>query len=145
MFTCTRILEFDAAHRVIGHSGACKMLHGHRYKLELTFASRELDNLGMVIDFGEIKNKLNTWIKEHWDHNIILNKKDKDLGDFIENYTGQKVYYLDNNPTAENIAAYLLMTICPQIFQSNKFMFHKIKLYETPNCFATIINENICK
>ena len=59
---CTQILGFDSAHRIIGHSGNCKMLHGHRYTLEATFESDKLDDLGMVIDFSIIKQKLTKWL-----------------------------------------------------------------------------------
>ena len=37
--TCTRRIEFDAAHRVMGHEGKCKHLHGHRYALEARVAT----------------------------------------------------------------------------------------------------------
>ena len=53
MIICTRKLEFDSAHRVMEHESKCKMLHGHRYALEASFAATKLDNLGRVIDFGE--------------------------------------------------------------------------------------------
>ena len=39
---------FDAAHRILGHSGKCAYLHGHTYRLEVTVSAAELDALGMV-------------------------------------------------------------------------------------------------
>ena len=105
---CTQILGFDSAHRIIGHSGNCKMLHGHRYTLEATFESDELNNLGMVIDFSIIKQKLTKWLNTNWDHNAILSIIDKDLGDKISKITGQTIFYLKVNPTAENMAYFLL-------------------------------------
>lgn len=138
MFTCTRIFEFDAAHRIIGHPGLCKMLHGHRYKAEITFGAEKLDKLGMVIDFQTVKNKVNDWLFKNWDHNTILSKSDKKLGDFIEEYTGQKVFYLDDNPTAENMANHLLFKVCTKIFNSERVFCKKIRLYETPNCFTVV-------
>ena len=36
--TCTRRIEFDAAHRVMEHESKCRHLHGHRYAIEATFA-----------------------------------------------------------------------------------------------------------
>ena len=135
---CTQILGFDSAHRIIGHSGNCKMLHGHRYTLEATFESDELNDLGMVIDFSIIKQKLTKWLNTNWDHNAILSIIDKDLGDKISKITGQKIFYLKVNPTAENMAYFLLHKVCPIIFQDESVQCTQIKLYETPNCYVTV-------
>jgi len=116
MISCTRRLEFDAAHRILNHESKCKMLHGHRYALEASFSAKNLDDLGRVIDFGVVREVLGAWIDEHFDHNTILSIHDKDLGENIAKTTGQKIYYLSENPTAENIAKHLLNEICPKIF-----------------------------
>ena len=136
MITCTRKIEFDAAHRVMEHQSQCKMLHGHRYVIEATFEAAQLDKLGMVIDFGVIKEILGGWIDKNWDHNTILNIADKVLGDEIAKITGQKIYYLNGNPTAENMAEYLHVEICPKLFLDKNIACKKIKLFETPNCYA---------
>ncbi len=136
--TCTRKIEFDAAHRVIEHFSKCKHLHGHRYVVEATFIADELDSLGMVIDFGIIKKILGTWIDENWDHNTILSTQDKPLGDSIAAITNQKVYYINANPTAENMAKYLFEEICPNLFKDSHVKCIKIRLWETPNCHAEI-------
>ena len=136
MIECSRIIEFDAAHRVVGHENKCKYLHGHRYKIIISFASENLDKLGRVIDFGSVKSILGEWIDNNWDHNAILWKEDKLLGSNIASVTNQKIYYLDNNPTAENMAQYLLNVICPKLFEDSYKMIYSITLYETPNCFV---------
>ena len=139
----TRKIEFDAAHRVIGHENKCKYLHGHRYVLEISFiASQEsqdqLDDLGRVIDFGIVKSIAQKWVDDNLDHTAILSIKDKKLGDFLENYTGQKIYYLNNNPTAENIAIHLLQDILPEIFKEWSIKIHGVKLFETPHCSTKV-------
>lgn len=138
MITCTRRLEFDAAHRILNHESKCKMLHGHRYALEATFVANHLDNLGRVIDFGEIRSILGVWIDDNFDHNTILSIKDKNLGEEIAKTTGQKIFYLDENPTAENIAKFLLNEICPKLFKDKSVKCVAIKLYETPNCYVEV-------
>ena len=135
--TCTRRIEFDAAHRVMEHESKCKHLHGHRYVVEATFAATKLDALGRVIDFGVIKEKLGVWVDEHWDHTTILWDKDKALGESIEGHTGQRIFYLPYNPTAENLALYLFSTICPDMFRDSGVTCGRIKIFETPNCSAT--------
>ncbi len=138
MITCTRRIEFDAAHRILKHESKCKMLHGHRYAVEATFVANHLDDLGRVIDFGEIKEVLGKWIDDNFDHNTILSIKDKALGDEIEKQTGQKIFYLDENPTAENIAKFLHEKICPQLFANKNVQCKKIRIYETPNCYVVV-------
>jgi 6-pyruvoyltetrahydropterin/6-carboxytetrahydropterin synthase len=138
MITCTRRIEFDAAHRIMNHESKCKMLHGHRYALEASFAATKLDNLGRVIDFGEIREVLGAWIDDNLDHNTILSIKDKNLGDKIASETGQKIYYIKENPTAENIAQYIFAEICPKLFANKNVKCVAIKLYETPNCYVAV-------
>lgn len=136
MIICTRRLEFDAAHRVIGHEGKCKYLHGHRYAVEASFVADDLDTLGRVIDFGVVKALLGGWIDEHWDHNTILCEKDKELGGRITSCTNQDIFYLPTNPTAENMADYLLHIVCPSLFATSNLRCVRVKLYETPQCFV---------
>ncbi len=138
MFECTRRIEFDAGHRVIGHKNKCKYLHGHRYVLEITAQSANLDELGMVADFGELKEIIKSWVDSNLDHNTILSVHDRKLGDFMSTHTGQSVYFLNDNPTAENIAMHIKNDIVPQIFENMPYKITKIRLYETPNCFVEV-------
>ncbi|MBL0725931.1 MAG: 6-carboxytetrahydropterin synthase [Alphaproteobacteria bacterium] len=135
---CSRVIEFDSGHRLVNHEGKCAKLHGHRYKAEFYFISKNLDNIGRVIDFGTIYSCLGGWINKCLDHNTILNKKDKALGDSIELLLGQKVYYMESNPTAENIAYHLLHDICDLVIEDKNVVCVKIKLWETPNCFVEV-------
>lgn len=136
--TCTRRIEFDAAHRVMQHEGKCKHLHGHRYALEATFVGDGLDALGRVVDFGVIKEKLGTWIDTNWDHATILFDQDKVLGSAIEAHTGQRIFYLAQNPTAENMAEYVFAVICPQLFKGLGISCTHVRLFETPNCYSEV-------
>ncbi len=144
MIHCTKKIEFDAAHRIIGHDGGCQMVHGHRYAVEFTFASADLNPMGMVIDFKEIKNRFKHWIDTNWDHNIILHKDDKSLGDMIQGYTGQKVFYLDYNPTSENIAYYLFNFVLKEVFKDLPeyiVLCKMIRVFETPtsnSCYSLL-------
>ncbi len=134
--TCTRRIEFDAAHRVMLHESKCRFLHGHRYVIEATFYASELDSLGRIVDFGVIKSVLGTWVEKYWDHTTILFEADRPLGEMIEAQLQQAIFYLPSNPTAENMAAYLLHTVCPQLFGAHPVRCEKIRLWETPNCYA---------
>ena len=138
MIECTRKIEFDAGHRVVGHNKKCQYIHGHRYGLEVTIVTKELDALGMVIDFGILKDIINNWINENFDHTLILHKSDAELGEEIAKWTGQKIYYMENNPTAENIALHLKNDIMPILFTDPSYKITKVKLHETPNCYVEV-------
>lgn len=138
MIKCTRRIEFDAGHRIIGHQNKCQFLHGHRYILEVTAAAKNTNKLGMIVDFGEIKLFAKKWIDDNFDHSLILHQDDKEIGEKIASWTGQKIYYMQNNPTAENIALHLKNDIFPKLFVSQSFFIISLKLFETPNCFVEI-------
>ena len=137
--TCTRRIEFDAAHRVMLHESKCRFLHGHRYVIEATFSANELDSLGSVVDFGVIKSVLGSWVDTHWDHTAILYEQDRTLGEMITDQLQQTIFYLPTNPTAENMADYILRTVCPTLFAEYPIICEKIRIWETPNCYAEAV------
>lgn len=143
MINSIRKIEFDSAHRIINHESKCKMLHGHRYVLEVYLSSKnqdnQLDKLGRVIDFGEIKKIIGGWVDQFFDHNTILSNEDKELGNNIIKTTGQNIYYLDCPPTAENIALHLLKEILPNLLAKTEVECKKLRLYETPNCWVEVV------
>lgn len=134
MRTCTRRLEFDAAHRVVNHESKCANLHGHRYVAELTCDAASLDELGRVIDFGAVKALVGSWIDENWDHGALLNEKDEELIAFCRE-RGWRFYEMKQNPTAENIASELWHVATRLLAPSSVFLT-RVRVYETPNCWA---------
>ena len=64
---------FSAAHRLYGSGGKCESLHGHNFKVELEVEGENLDDQGMLIDFGLLKGLLQTVLEEldHRDLNEI--------------------------------------------------------------------------
>ncbi len=132
----TRTLEFDAAHRVVNHESKCANLHGHRYKVEIEAESDALDDIGRVIDFSVIKQKIGGWIDENWDHTAIINLHDPLLGFAEAMAINKPVYKLRDNPTAENMASYLLRHICPGLMDGTGIRVCRVTIWETPNCRA---------
>ena len=135
MVTCTRKIEFDAAHRIVDHKSVCRNLHGHRYVAEITVASDQLSKMGMVRDFGDIKDIIGGWIDETWDHGIILNSTDSELVAMCL-ANDWKVCVLDGNPTVENMARRLI-----DVAQELLGGVVGVKLFETPNCWAEVLKE----
>lgn len=136
MHKCTRVLEWDAAHRVMQHESKCRHLHGHRYKAEITCECPELDELGRVVDFGVIKSKVGGWIDTNWDHGTIANEKDTDLISLCR-ANDWKCYPLEGNPTAEIMGLYLYKK-ANLILRTFQLRVVHVRLYETPNCWADV-------
>lgn len=133
-----RIVKFDAGHRVVNHESKCRTLHGHEYKAEI-FAEGELDSLGRVIDFSVIKNIVGSWIDEHWDHTTILFDQDPNVPLIMQCDGLKKPYIVPFNPTAENLAEYLIKKSNELLFATG-VVVTKIKLWETSNCYVEAFN-----
>ncbi|KKL04030.1 hypothetical protein LCGC14_2620190, partial [marine sediment metagenome] len=58
MYTLKVKTHFDAAHYIKDYQGKCSREHGHRWIIELFLAGNNLDNLNMLVDFGEVKDVL---------------------------------------------------------------------------------------
>ena len=132
-YAVTRRLEFDAAHRVLGHQGKCRHLHGHRYSIEVMVEDKELDSLGMVVDFSDIKTILGRWIDENLDHNVILNGDDFLVELLRESKLERDPFVMDDNPTAENIAK-LIFDQAKNLLEHLSIV--NVRVFETPNCWA---------
>lgn len=130
-----RKIQFCSGHRVLKHESKCANLHGHNYVAWFYAEAPELDSIGRVIDFSVLKNKIGLWIDSNWDHTTLIYDKDLDLISVKHLFEKNKaVFVCGFNPTAENMAEYLLKTICPNLLSGSKVVVTKIELYETENC-----------
>lgn len=142
---CARKISFAYGHRVMDHESKCASLHGHNGIIWIHATPIQgLDSLGRVIDFSVLKNIFGGWIEKYWDHTMILYEKDQVTLKLLRQVPSFKeIFILDTNPTAENMAAFLLKEICPKILNNRGIIVEKIIFYETENCFAEIsLNEN---
>lgn len=100
MYEALIISDFSAAHMLRHYKGKCENIHGHNWKVEVLVSSENLDKLGMVVDFKELKKKVNA----------VLGKLDhKNLNDVP--------YFKKVNPTSENIAKYIYDRVKGQGFR----------------------------
>lgn len=134
MITVTVKLKFNAAKRLLDYDGKCNYLHGYGHMLEASFTSARKKDI--AIDFYEIRQALGDWLNDNWDHNVLLNKVDKKIGDAISKITGQKIFYFDSDPSAERMAEYLKEKICPKLFKDAKCT--KIRIYDDPENFVDV-------
>jgi 6-pyruvoyltetrahydropterin/6-carboxytetrahydropterin synthase len=102
MYRVSREIEFCYGHRLLNYEGKCRHLHGHNGRAVIVLEAEELDGLGMLVDFGDIKKRVQRWIDENLDHNMILCREDPLIPVLRER--GERFFVMDVNPTAENIA-----------------------------------------
>src|ERR1051326_7126384 len=72
MFTLIVRAGFEAAHDIPGHKGKCARLHGHSYHVEAEFQGTELNEIGMLCDFADLKSVLNEFLPDHTYLNDVL-------------------------------------------------------------------------
>ena len=138
----TKIIWFDAGHRVPNHKSQCRNLHWHRYTAEITlewavilieWASSEW----MVMDFSDVKNIAKEWIDENWDHAFIVYWRDEEVLKFLQDQD-MKHYVILDIPTVENLAKHLFekLDILFQDKYNTQLQLQSIKMYETPTSFT---------
>lgn len=161
-YTVIRSHEICAGHRVVGHESKCRHLHGHNYKFHFKVAPKKgsqemnsilLDEVGRVIDFSVVKTTLCQWLEDNWDHKFLHWEKDL-LIDGLKNLVSQdwkmssrpSISELDGdaffhslvalpfNPTAENLAAYMVNVIGPQLLDEHGVQLVECTIEETSKC-----------
>ena len=130
-----RYHDFSYGHRVYGHESKCANLHGHNGRVTFT-VSGELDDIGRVMDFGVIASRLCTWIEDTWDHKFIIYDEDPLRHDLVK--LDSTVWWAPFNPTAENLAEYLLTVVGPQQLYGTSVKLIEVKFEETRKCSATV-------
>jgi 6-pyruvoyltetrahydropterin/6-carboxytetrahydropterin synthase len=135
-----RSLRFCAGHRLLGHEGRCAYLHGHNYRVEVEVEAAgggtEVDAVGRVVDFSLIKRRLLGWLDDHWDHAFILWEEDATALAAVKLAEPTKYFLLPWNPTAENMARYLLEVVAPHVLADLGVIARRVAVWETEESCA---------
>lgn len=127
---------------------------------EAEFAAlKQLDDVGRVIDFSVVKTTLCQWLEDNWDHKFLHWEKDelirgiKVLVDHDQTHHTpltvanedarhffRSMVCLPFNPTAENLAAYMVDVIGPQLLDEYGVELVECTIEETSKCHV-----NYCK
>lgn len=136
--TIMRRIKFCAGHRLLGHGGKCEFFHGHNYTAEFFIESKQTDEIGRVIDFAILKQRFKGWIDEHWDHGFVLNQQDQNGIAAAKMVQPCKYFLLPYNPTAENMARYLLESVCPELLADTAVRAVRVVIWETDEACAIV-------
>ena len=119
---------FDAAHHLHCYEGKCKNLHGHTYKVVFGI-SGYVNEIGLAIDFGDIKEIWKNEIEIYLDHRYL-------------NETLPAM-----NTTAENIVVWIYEKMAEALTKENRVNEYKgarvefVRLFETPTSYAEVRRE----
>ena len=115
--------HFCAAHFLRGYQGNCAYTHGHSFQYELNIEMASLDDIGMMIDFKDVKKVMRDLIENSLDHKFL-----NELPMF------EKI-----NPTAENLE-HLIYDLINHGY-GIPFMVSKVTVWESPDCSASYWEE----
>ena len=141
--------NFAISHRLEDHKGLCNNVHGHNYKLFVTVKRTDnklitkdenISSEGMVVDFKDLKNIVNTRIIDKLDHAFVFNKESnvcEDIANYLVEKINQKIYPLSCKTTAENMSKCILEELNKYFILNNiQLKCIEIELYETESSMA---------
>ncbi len=102
MYILTVEDSFAAAHQLHGYRGKCENIHGHNWKIELQVGGNTLNEIGLLIDFHELKDMLKTV-----------------LGDLDHCNLNETAAFSQVNPSSENMARYVATEVQRHISTGN--------------------------
>jgi len=149
-FRAIRYHDISCGHRVHNHESKCRHLHGHNYRVHFV-CEGFLDEIGRVMDFSVIKERLCMWLEENWDHKFLAWDQDPVMqtivvgtmespfpgADVASIHLTQSVVWVPFNPTAENMAEYLVMVVGPQQLANTGVTLVEATVDETRKCSAS--------
>ena len=112
--------EFSAAHALRGYRGKCENMHGHNWKVEVYARGEQLDQVGMLVDFKDLKAATRRVMK-YLDH---------------QNLNELKPFDKEINPSSEHLAGFILHKVAEQI-SDTRVQVYKVRVWETPSTCAT--------
>jgi 6-pyruvoyltetrahydropterin/6-carboxytetrahydropterin synthase len=117
------VTQFAAAHRLENFKGKCESLHGHNWKVEVFLGGRNLDETGLLMDFGEVKARTKQMLEEI-DHK----------------YLNELAAFQNRNPSSENLASYLFERL-GAILNSDRVKVRRVNVWESDSSCASYFQE----
>jgi 6-pyruvoyltetrahydropterin/6-carboxytetrahydropterin synthase len=141
MYRLAKQFTFAMGHRLSKHKGACKNFHGHNYTVEVGVKSEFLNDNGMVIDFGNLKSTVGSFL-DMMDHALMVNHNDGQLIEKMkEILPGLKVIETPFEPTAENMAKEIYVRVGEALKKMWNVEIDYVDVYETDTSRASYSEE----
>ena len=121
MFELKVVTHFAAAHQLSMVAKKCENLHGHNWKVEVYIASENVNDAGVVMDFGEIKKHLAD-IKNSLDHRFL----------------NELECFQHGNPSSENIAKFIAEAMQEKVTEPG-IRVSRVSAWESEDACATYI------
>ena len=125
MYRLKTSAAFEAAHKIVDYPGKCNRLHGHNWTVDVEITGKELDELGMLVDFKLVKENL-AKVLEKLDHS----------------YLNELPPFTSSNPTAENLAKYVFFELDSLGFLRDGVNIAAVSVWESPKSCVTFSPEN---
>jgi 6-pyruvoyltetrahydropterin/6-carboxytetrahydropterin synthase len=110
--------HFDAAHHLVGYKGKCSNLHGHRWRVVLKVQAEKVNEIGIAIDFKDLKSCL------------------EEAGDAFDHQNINEIPPFDKiNPTAENLSEFFYNQIDKKL--SGGVKIKEVTVWESDTCSVT--------
>lgn len=122
MYIITVEDKFSSAHALRGYKGKCENLHGHNWKVFVSVKGNSLDDIGLVIDFHELKKYLKD-VLNTIDHTNI----------------NETEFFSETNPSSENLARYIYESMEQKLnsYSKNTVYMESVKVYESEKSSCT--------
>src|SRR5690606_8886028 len=82
------------------------------------------------------------WLDEHWDHAFLLWERDENALAAVRSCDPHRIYELPYNPTAENLARYLLEEVCPKLLDGTGATAQRIVIWESEESYAEVSRDS---
>lgn len=119
MYKLKVVTDFDAAHQLRGYKGKCENIHGHNWRVEVEVISDKLNDIGLAIDFKELKSITESVISQ-LDHTFI-----NEIPPFKE-----------INPSSENIARWIYLSLKDKL-ETTYIRLYSVTVWESEYASAT--------
>jgi 6-pyruvoyltetrahydropterin/6-carboxytetrahydropterin synthase len=120
MFEVTIEETFAAGHALRNYHGKCENVHGHNYRCQVTLEGAELDDIGLLVDFVELKRVVHS-VLDRMDHQWLNEFPPFDV----------------LNPSAENMARYIYQQVAEGLKVREGVRVGLVRLWETDTSQAT--------
>ncbi len=140
---------WSMAHMLANHSGKCRNIHGHTYKMQVEIERTSgtlindpgTTNHGMILEFYDLNKIIVDAIVEPLDHAFLYwvgstDELEHEVATLLRKHD-RKVVDISYRPTTENLVLDFLEQINKNL-SSYEIKVKELKLWESPTSFARV-------